>query len=82
MNSTFLKDYLSSSLWEKKYEEEIKEAKKMSKEEKFDMIIELNLMGLSLIEANDKEKKLKLYQTKSKIDRERLMNFIVNQLEK
>ncbi len=77
-----IEDYLSPSLWEKKYKEEIKGVKKMSPEEKFDMIIELNLMGLRLIEVNSKEKKFKLYQRESRIDKEKLMNFIVSQLER
>ncbi len=77
-----IKDYLSPSLWKKRYEDQIKWAKEMNTEEKFDLLGQLHLMGVRLIEAKDKEKKLQFFQRKSMIDKERLKDFIRGQLKR
>lgn len=71
-----MKDYLSLPLWKKKHEEEIRWAKQMKPEEKFNIILKLNLMGRRLIEVNDKERKCKFEKKRLIIDKEKFKNFI------
>ena len=54
----------------------------MSMAEKFDIILQLNIVGLELIEVNNREKKLKFYQEILRVNRERLKDFINEQLRR
>ncbi|MDI6751255.1 MAG: hypothetical protein QME07_00100 [bacterium] len=72
--------YTLPILWKRKHDEEIREAKKMSLAEKFDIMLQLNIVGLELMEVNNREKKLKFHQEILKVNRERLKDFINEQL--
>lgn len=75
-----IKDYLL--LWKEKYKKEIKEAKRLSVDEKFNMLIHLHSMGLILMELGNKDKKLELYQSRVKHNKDELKEFIRRQLSK
>ncbi len=75
-----IKDYLS--LWKEKHKKEIKEAKRLSVAEKFNILIHLYSMGLILMESGNKDKKLELYQNRVKYNKDELKRFIRRQLSK
>ncbi len=73
---------LSKIPFERKYNEDIIIARKMTPQQKLDLIIQLHSVGLELIEAKDKEKKLEWYKKENELRKQRLKNFIKSQLER
>ncbi len=71
---------LSKIPFERKYNEDIIIARRMTPQQKMDLIIQLHSLSWKLIEAKDKEKKLKFYQTGNELKRQDFKNFIKNQL--
>lgn len=69
-------------VWKKKYANEIEELKRMDAQEKFNVLLQLNSLGLKLMDVNNKERKIKFYQRESKLRKEAFKEFIKKQLER
>jgi hypothetical protein len=73
---------LSKIPFEKKYNEDIVIARKLTPQQKLDLISQLHSLSWELINTKDKEKKLKLYQKEHKLKRQNFKKFITAQLKK
>lgn len=64
-----------------KYNEDIIIARKLSPQQKIELISQLYSLSWELIEAKDKEKKLNFYQKEYKLKRQNFKKFINTQLK-
>lgn len=72
---------LSKIPFERKYNEDIIRARKMTPQQKMDLIAQLYSLSWELMEAKDKEKKLKYYQAENELKKQNLIKFIKTKLE-
>lgn len=75
-------DLLSKAVFKNKYSEDIIIARRLTPQQKLDLISQIHSLSWELIETKDKEKKLKLYQKEHELKRQNFKKFINTQLKK